>query len=121
MRKAIRGDRLDGGACLPSVAGPSVRGTFVGPRKAKRAGRARTMLMRLTVTHGPLCGAHLTLTGPKGYTYARGIAGVVRGTQLVGVQRVRKLKRGRYRLKIDALGVGAIRNPVPSTLTFRLK
>jgi hypothetical protein len=121
FRHAISGDRADGGACLPSVVGPAVSGRFVGPRAVKRAGRARTMLMRLTVKHGPLCGGHFTLTGPNGLTYGRGIAGIVRGTQIVGVQRIRKLKRGRYRLKVDALGVGAIRNPVPSTLTFRLQ
>jgi hypothetical protein len=39
----------------------------------------------------------------------------------VALQRIRRLKRGRYRLKVDALGVGAIRNPVPSTLRFRLR
>jgi hypothetical protein len=121
MRKAIRGDRADGGACLPSVLEPAVSGTFAGPRAVKRAGKARIMLMRLKVKHGPLCGARFTLTGPKGFTYARGAAGIVRASQVVGVTRIRKLKRGLYRLKIDALGVGAIRNPVPSTLTFRLK
>jgi hypothetical protein len=121
FRHAIRGDRLDGGACLPSVVRPSVGGSLIGTRSVKRAGKGRTLFLRLRVKHGPLCAARLTLRGPKGATYARGIAGVVRGTQTVGLQRIRKLKRGRYRLKVDALGVGAIRSPVPSTLTFRLR
>jgi hypothetical protein len=75
----------------------------------------------MRVRHGPLCGARLRLAGPKGKTYARGIAGIVRGTQRVSLQRVRKLKRGRYRLRVDALGVAAIRTKIPSTLTFRLR
>ena len=121
VRHAIAGDRLDGGACLPSVVPPSVGGSLVGSRAVKRAGRSRTMLLRVRVTHGPLCGARFSLQGPKGATYARGLAGIVRGTQVISVRRIRKLKRGLYRLKVDALGVGAIRNPVRSTLTFRLR
>jgi hypothetical protein len=121
FRRAIAGDRLDGGACLPSVVRPTVGGGLVGPRSAKRLGRTRTLVLRLRVKHGPLCAAGLRLTGPKGLTYARGLAGVVRGTQRVALQRIRRLKRGHYRLKVDALGVGAIRSPVPSTLTFRLR
>ena len=121
FRHAIAGDRLDGGACLPSVVPPSVGGSLVGSRAVKRAGRSRTMLLRARVTHGPLCGARFSLQGPKGATYARGLAGIVRGTQVISVRRIRKLKRGLYRLKVDALGVGAIRNPVRSTLTFRLR
>ena len=121
FRHAIAGDRLDGGACLPGVVPPSVGGSLVGSRAVTRAGRSRTMLLRARVTHGPLCGARFSLQGPKGATYARGLAGIVRGTQVISVRRIRKLKRGLYRLKVDALGVGAIRNPVRSTLTFRLR
>jgi hypothetical protein len=98
-----------------------VGGGLVGPTAVTRAGRSRTIDLRVRVRNGPLCGAHFTLSGPNGRTFARGIAGIVRGTQRVGLQRIRKLKRGSYRLHVDALGVGAIRNPVPSTLTFRLR
>jgi hypothetical protein len=121
FRKAIRGDRPDGGACLPSVARPSVRGGLVGPASVRRQSRSRTLFVRVRVTHGPLCGAQFRLTGPRGVTYARGVAGIVRGTQHVALQRIRRLKRGRYRLKVEALGVAAIQNPVRSTLTFRLR
>jgi hypothetical protein len=121
FRHAIPGDRLDGGACLPSTTRPTVGGGLVGSAAVKRAGRSRTIVLRVRVRHGPLCSAAFTLTGPKGKTYARGLAGIVRGTQRVGLRRIRKLKRGRYRLHVDALGVGAIRNPVRSTLTFRLR
>jgi hypothetical protein len=100
---------------------PVVGGGLVGPTAAKRANSSRTVVLRLRLRNGPLCGARFTLIGPNGATYARGIAGIVRGNQRVGLQRIRKLRRGRYRLKIDALGVGAIRNPVRSTLTFRLR
>jgi len=34
---------------------------------------------------------------------------------------VRKLRRGTYRLEVDSLGVGALRNRVPSTVRFRLR
>jgi hypothetical protein len=121
FRHAVRGDRADGGACLPSINRPSVGGGLVGPRAVKRAGTGRTIVLRLRVRHGPLCAARLTLTGPKGHTYARGLAATVRGTQRVGLQRIRRLKRGSYRLHVDALGVGAIRTKVPSTLRFRLR
>jgi hypothetical protein len=121
FRHAIRGDRLDGGACLPSTTRPTVGGGLVGPRAVKRAGKSRTMVLRVRVRHGPLCAPAFTVTGPNGKTYARGLAGIVRGTQRVGLQRSRRLKRGRYRVRVDALGVGAIRSPVRSTLTFRLR
>jgi hypothetical protein len=120
FRRAIAGDRLDGGACLPSVVRPSVGGSLIGSRAVRRAGRSRTMLLRVRVKHGPLCGARFSLQGPRRVTYARGIVGIVRSSQVISVRRIRKLKRGSYRLKVDALGVGAIRIPVRSTLTFRL-
>jgi len=121
LRRAIPGDRPDGGACLPSIRPPAVGGGLVGPTAIKRARRSRTIVLRVRVRNGPLCGAVFTLTGPNGKTFARGASGIVRGTQRVGLQRIRKLRRGRYRLHVDALGVGAIRNKVPSTLTFRLR
>lgn len=121
FRHAIGGDRLDGGACLPSIARPTVGGGLIGPTAVRRAGRSRFMVLRVRVRNGPLCAARFTLTGPRGHTYARGVAGIVRGTQRVGLRRIRRLKRGRYRLRVDALGVGAIRTAVPSTLTFRLR
>jgi hypothetical protein len=121
FRRAIAGDRLDGGACLPSISRPSVAGGLVGSPSAKRGNRSRAVVLRLRVRNGPLCSARFTLSGPNGKTFARGAAGVVRGTQRVFLTRVRKLRRGRYRLHVDALGVGAIRNAVRSTLTFRLR
>jgi hypothetical protein len=121
LRRAIRGDRADGGACLPSTTRATVSGGLSGPASARRANRLRSIVLRMRVRHGPLCGARLRLEGPKGKTYARGIAGIVRGTQRVSLQRVRKLKRGRYRLRVDALGVAAIRTKIPSTLSFRLR
>jgi hypothetical protein len=121
FRRAIPGDRLDGGACLPSTTRPAVGGGFTGPGTAKRANGRRTMVLRMRVRNGPLCDVQLALVGPKGQIYARGAAGVVRGTQRVSVTRVRKLKRGRYRLRVEARGIAAIRFPVPSSLTFRLR
>jgi hypothetical protein len=121
FRRAVRGDRPDGGACLPSVVRPRVSGRLVGPASVRRQGRSRTLLLSLRVSHAPLCGAQFTLTGPKGRTYARGTAGIVRSSQVIGVVRLRKLRRGSYRLHVDSLGVGALRGAVPSTVTFRLR
>jgi hypothetical protein len=121
LRRAIAGDRLDGGACLPSTVPPAVGGGYVGPAAVKRANKSRALQLRMRVTNGPLCGARLQLEGPKGQIYARGTVGRVRGTERVVLQRVRKLRRGRYRLRVDAVGVAAIRNKVPSSLTFRLR
>jgi len=121
FRRAVRGDRPDGGACLPSVLRPRVSGSLLGSRSVKRQGASRTLQLRLRVSHGPLCGARLTVTGPKGRTYARGTAGIVRSSQVVGVVRIRKLRRGSYRLRVDSLGVGALRSAVRSTLRFRLR
>jgi hypothetical protein len=121
FRRAVRGDRPDGGACLPSVARPRISGRLVGPASVRRQGRSRTLLLSLRVSHAPLCGAQFTLTGPKGRTYARGTAGIVRSSQVIGVVRLRKLRRGSYRLHVDSLGVGALRGAVPSTVTFRLR
>src|SRR4051794_24605055 len=121
MRRAVAGDRLDGGACLPSIARPSVGGGLVRPAPATPAGRRPPSALRPRVRPGPPGAARPPASGPHGRTFTRGTAGIVRGIQRVGLQRIRKLKRGRYRLHVDALGVGAIRNPVPSPLTFRLK
>jgi hypothetical protein len=121
FRHAIRGDRADGGACLPSISRPRVSGRLVGGASVRGQNRGRTLLLRLRVAHAPLCGARFTLTGPKGKTYARGTAGIVRSSQVIGVTRLRKLRRGTYRLEVDSLGVGALRNRVPSTVRFRLR
>jgi hypothetical protein len=121
LRRAVAADRLDGGACLPSTTPATVAGGYVGPTAVKRANKNRTVLLRMRVRNGPLCAAQLQLEGPKGKIYARGTAGRVRGTESVRLQRVRKLTRGLYRLRVDALGVAAIRNKVPSSLTFRLR
>jgi hypothetical protein len=121
FRRSIAGDRLDGGACLPSTSRAAVGGGHLGPGMVKRANRSRTVQLRMRVRNGPLCAAQLALVGPGQQIYARGTAGIVRGTQRVSLPRVRKLKRGRYRLRVDALGIAAIRNGVPSSLTFRLR
>ena len=118
---AAAGDRLDGGACLPSVARPKVSGSLIGPASVRGQDRGRTLLLRVRVAHAPLCGASFTLTGPKGRVFARGSAGIVRGRQIIAVTRFRKLRRGVYRLQVDSLGVGALRARVPSSVRFRLR
>lgn len=121
LRRALPGERPDGGACLPSVVSPRVSGRLIGAATVRSQGRGRSILFRLKVSHAPLCGARFTLIGPRGRTYARGTAGIVRARQVIGVTRIRRLRRGTYRLGVDSVGVGALRNRVPSTLMFRLR
>jgi hypothetical protein len=121
LRHAVPGDRLDGGACLPSTSPARVSGRLVGAARVKVQNRSRTLLLRLRVARAPLCGARFTLTGPQGRTYARGTAGIVHSSQVIGMTRLRKLHRGSYRLEVDSLGVGALRNGVRSTVRFRLR
>ncbi|HEX8083216.1 MAG TPA: hypothetical protein VF529_02935 [Solirubrobacteraceae bacterium] len=122
FREALRGDAESGGGCLAS-ARPQVRG---GParstRKVRQLNRIRSFELALRVLRGPVCAAHLELRGPGGVTYARGDVAAVRGRgQLVVLRRNRRLRRGLYRLRIEAAGLGGVRRRVPSTVLFRLR
>jgi hypothetical protein len=122
FREGIRGDAESGGGCLAS-ARPQVRG---GParasRKVKQLGRTRAFELALRVLRGPVCAARVELRGPGGVTYARAFVPTLRGRgQLVLLPRVRRLRHGLYRLRIDAAGLGGTRRLVPSTVLFRLK
>ncbi|HEV2812036.1 MAG TPA: hypothetical protein VGW10_02190, partial [Solirubrobacteraceae bacterium] len=122
FRAGVRGDAESGGGCL-AAARPQVRG---GParssRRAKQLNRIRSFELSLRVVRGPVCAAHIELRGPGGVSYARGDVAAVRGRgQLVLLPRVRRLRRGPYRLRIEAAGLGGIRRPVPSTVLFRLR
>ena len=44
----------------------------------------------------------------------------VRGGQLVLLPRSRRLRKGLYRLRIEANGLGGVRRRIPSTVLFRL-
>ncbi len=122
FRPGVRGDAESGGGCLASER-PQVRG---GParssRKAKQLNRIRSFELSLRVLRGPVCAARLELRGPGGVTYARGDVAAIRGGgQLVLLPRNRRLRRGLYRLRIEAAGLGGIRRSVPSTVLFRLR
>jgi hypothetical protein len=121
-RRGIRGDAESGGGCL-STARPQVRG---GParetRRVKQHNRRRAFELSLRVVRGPVCAARIELRGPGGVTYASGDVPALRGRgQLVLLPRVRRLRKGLYRLRIEALGLAGVRRRVPSTVLFRLK
>jgi hypothetical protein len=121
-RRGIRGDAESGGGCLSTI-NPQVRG---GPARATRAvkqhNRRRSFELSLRVLRGPVCAARIELRGPGGLTYARGDVPAVRGRgQLVVLPRLRKLRKGLYRLRIEAQGLAGLRRRVPSTVLFRLK
>lgn len=121
FRRRIRGDAESGGGCLASVR-PTVRG---GPARSSRFvrdfSRRRAFELSLRVVRGPVCAARIELRGPGGLTYARGAVAALRGAgQLVVLRRTRVLRRGLYRLRIEAAGLGGVRRRVPSSVLFRL-
>jgi hypothetical protein len=120
-RQGRRGDAESGGGCLAS-ARPQVRGGPArGTRRARDHNRRRAFELSLRVRRGPVCAAEIELRGPGGVGYARGDVAALRGRgQLVLLQRTRRLRRGLYRLRIEAAGLGGVRRRVPSTVLFRL-
>jgi hypothetical protein len=122
FRRSVRGDAESGGGFLAS-ARPQVRGGPArGTRSARALNRTRSFELSLRVLRGPVCGARIELRGPGGVTYARGEVAALRGRgQLVLLPRVRRLRRGLYRLRIEATRLGGVRGRVPSTVLFRLR
>ena len=120
-RERVRGDAEDGGGCLaserPLLSGGPARST----RSAKRLGRIRAFELRMRVRRGPVCAARIELRGPGGVSYARGDVAAIRGSgRLVLLPRVRRLRPGLYRLRVEANGLGGVRRRIPSTVLFRL-
>ena len=121
-RRRVAADAESGGGCLAS-ARPQVRG---GPARSTRRvtdhNRRSAFELSLRVLRGPVCAARIELRGPGGVSYARGDVAALRGRgQLVLLPRVRRLRRGLYRLRIEANGLGGVRRRVPSTVLFRLR
>ena len=121
-RRRVRGDVESGGGCLAS-ARPQVRGGPArGTRAVKAYNRLRGFELALRVVRGPVCAARIELRGPGGIRYASGDVPALRGRgQVVSLGRVRRLRRGLYRLRIEAAGLGGVRRRVPSTVLFRLR
>ena len=118
--RAARGDEESGGGCLAS-ARPLVRGGLAGASTVRARNRERALVVSLSARAGPVCAARLELVGPRGRVYARGQAETIdRTPQLVRLRRVRRLVRGRYRLRIEAAGLGGIRVNVRSRVAFNL-
>lgn len=111
-----------GGGCLPSED-PGIGGALgAGSPLARVRNRSRRITLGVEVTRGPVCAARLRLIGPEGRLYARGdVAALRTRRQAVELRRVRKLVRGRYRLRVEATGLAGRRDAVPSRLTFTLR
>ncbi len=121
VRRAVPSDVADGGACL-GTPDARIGGVLPGRPVARARNRDRLLVLRLTVARGPVCAARLALDGPRGRVYARAEVAVVRGRgQLVTLQRVRRLVRGRYRLRAEGTGLAGVRGRVPTTVSIRLR
>ncbi|HEV3001094.1 MAG TPA: hypothetical protein VGW75_10190 [Solirubrobacteraceae bacterium] len=122
FRPRLASDVESGGGCLASER-PRVSG---GPARASRRvrdyRRTRAFELSLRAARGPVCNAAIELVGPRRVVYARGGAPALRGSaERVVLRRIRPLRRGLYRLRIEANGLGGVRRRVPSTVLFRLK
>lgn len=122
FRPRTRGDRESGGGCLGAAKPRLSGGPASSSRQAKVLGRTRGFELSLRVARGPVCAARIELVGPSGVVYARGGALALRGSgERVVLRRVRRLRRGLYRLRVEHAGLGGVRRRVPSTVLFRLK
>ncbi len=122
FRQRLPGVAESGGGCLasakPRVSGGPVRSS----RSAKQLGSSRAFELSLRARRGPVCAAAVELVGPGGVVDARGGIAALRGApQRVTLRRSRRLRRGLYRLRIDAAALGGVRGAVPSTVLFRLR
>jgi hypothetical protein len=68
-----------------------------------------------------VCDVELELVGPRGRVYAEAVAISLKGSRLVKLERVRRLARGRYRLRVTALTQFEERVPVRTRVSGRLK
>lgn len=122
FRRSVRGDAESGGGCLASPSPRVSGGPARSSRRVRQLGRTRSFELSLRAAGGPVCAARIELRGPGGLTYARGEVAALRGSpQLVLLPRARRLRKGLYRLRIEANGLGGIRRRVPSTVLFRLR
>jgi hypothetical protein len=79
------------------VSGPRLGGT------AKSLNRRKTVALRVKVRRRPVCDVELELRGPGGQTYAEGReVWLKKGRRRLRLQRVRRLVKGRYRLRVTA-------------------
>jgi hypothetical protein len=122
FRPRARGDVESGGGCLASARPQVLGGPASASRRVRDHNRRRRFELALRVRRGPVCAARFELRGPGGAVYARGDVAALRGrSQLVALRRVRRLRRGLYRLRVEAAGLGGVRRRVPSTVLFRLR
>jgi hypothetical protein len=97
---------------------------ITGPRFddfAERLNRRESLTLAISVKRSPVCDVALELVGPRGRVYAEAQAISLAGKRLVKLERVRRLRRGTYRLRVSALAEFGDRVPVDTRVSGRLK
>jgi hypothetical protein len=114
--------------CVPRVQGRTARTrtrvalALAGRRQlARQRNRFKTFPVTVQVFRGPLCRARVELVGPRGRVYARGTLSRLAGRRAVRLQRVRRVTRGAYRLRITALSRSNQRFRVSTSSKPRLR
>jgi hypothetical protein len=103
--------------------GDAQRAGITGARfggKVKQLNRRGAVALPLTLKSGPVCDVQIDLVGPGGRTYA--VARTLRlksGKRRVRLQRVDRLRRGGYHLRVTGLSQLGDLVPVKSTLRGR--
>jgi hypothetical protein len=97
------------------VTGPRFRG-FVEPLN-----RTAAFPLDIRVERSPVCDVELELVGPRGQVYAGALAISLSGRKRVELERLRRLRRGTYRLRVTALSEFGDRVPVRTSVSGRLK
>jgi hypothetical protein len=96
------------------ISGPRIRG------EVKLRNKRKTFPLKVVVRGSSICDAKLNLYGPRGHIYATARAIRLSGRKTVRLQRVRKLRKGVYRLRANALselgGRASVRARVSGTL-----
>jgi hypothetical protein len=83
--------------------------------------RRRLLPLAIVVRGGSVCDVQLRLFGPRGRVYALGRAiRLKKGRRVVTLQRVRRLRRGSYRLRTTAISLLGERVPVRTNVGGRL-
>jgi hypothetical protein len=97
------------------ITGPRFRG-FLEPLN-----RRTELPLEIAVERSPVCDVELVLVGPRGRVYAEALAISLSGRKRVALERVRRLRRGTYRLRVTALSEFGDRVPVRTAVSGRLR
>jgi hypothetical protein len=97
---------------------------ITGPRFtdfAERLNRREALRFAVRINRSPVCDVELELAGPGGRVYAEALAISLAGDRPVKLERVRRLRRGTYRLRVTAVTEFGERVPVRTRVSGFLK